>query len=313
MIDKYNRKIDYVRLSVTDKCNFRCNYCITEDTKFMNDSELLSLSEIEKLIKVLKDLNFKSIRLTGGEPTLRPDIIDIAKIIQKFYSEFSITTNGSLMYILVKNLKKYGLKNVNFSLDSLNRETFKSITKRDDLNNVIKGLEKSLELGLNVKLNTVMQKRNFNEVFDLMEFAAKYDLPIRFIELMPIGNNYNEDDFISEDTLKSKISEKYSLIPYNKKLGNGPSKYYLIKELKSKVGFISAITHNFCSSCNKIRISANGNIYPCLAFDYHIYIKDIIFDEEKLKEKIEFAILEKPQRHYLNEIKKVTPMHKMGG
>ncbi|WGS64295.1 GTP 3',8-cyclase MoaA [Marinitoga aeolica] len=313
MIDKYNRKIDYVRLSITDKCNFRCNYCMNENVRFMQDNELLSLIEIEKLVKVLKDLKFKNIRLTGGEPTLRPDIIDIAKIIKNYFGEFSITTNGSLMHILAQDLKKNGLKNVNFSLDSLNRYTFTKITKRDDLNNVLNGLEKSLEIGLNVKLNTVIQKRNFNEVFELIEFAAKYKLPIRFIELMPIGNNYNENDFISEDILKSKISEKYSLIPYDKKLGIGPSKYYIIKELNSKIGFISAMTHNFCSSCNKIRISANGNIYPCLAFDYHIPIKDVILKEEKLKEKIQFAILEKPQRHYLNEIKKVTPMHKMGG
>jgi cyclic pyranopterin phosphate synthase len=313
MIDKYNRKIDYVRLSITDKCNFRCNYCMNEDAEFMKDNELLSLNEIEKLVKALKELNFKNIRLTGGEPTLRPDIIDIAKIIQNYFGEFNITTNGSLMYILSKDLKKNGLKNVNFSLDSLTRETFRDITKRDDLNNVLNGLEKSLEIGLNVKLNTVIQKRNFNEVFELIEFAAKHKLPIRFIELMPIGNNYNEDDFISEDTLKSKIKEKYSLIPYNKNFGIGPSKYYIIKEINSYIGFISAMTHNFCSSCNKIRIAANGDIYPCLAFDYHISIKNVIKNENLLKEKIKMAVLEKPQKHYLNELKKKTPMHKMGG
>lgn len=313
MIDKYNRKINYVRLSITDKCNFRCNYCMNEDAEFMKEIELLSLNEIEKLVKVLKDLEFKNIRLTGGEPTLRPDIIDISKIIQNYFGEFSITTNGSLMYLLAKDLKKNGLKNVNFSLDSLNRDTFAKITKRDDLNNVLNGLEKSLETGLNVKLNTVIQKRNFNEVFELIEFSAKHKLPIRFIELMPIGNNYNEDDFISEDTLKSKIEEKYSLIPYNKNFGVGPSKYYIIKELNSYIGFISAMTHNFCSSCNKIRIAANGDIYPCLAFDYHISIKNVIDNENLLKEKIKMAVLEKPQKHYLNELKKKTPMHKMGG
>ncbi|MCD6321774.1 MAG: GTP 3',8-cyclase MoaA [Clostridiales bacterium] len=313
MVDRYNRKIDYVRLSITDKCNFRCNYCMPEGIKFMDDNEWLSLSDIEKLVKVLKDLDFKSIRLTGGEPTLRPDIVDIAKIIQKYFGEFSMTTNGSLMHMLAKDLKKYGLKSVNFSLDSLDRETFRSITKRDEIDNVIKGLEESIKLGLNVKLNTVIQKMNFKEIFDLIEFAAKLNIPIRFIELMPIGNSYTEDEFVSEDELKSKISERYTLIPYNKKLGKGPSRYYVIKELNSIVGFISAITHNFCSSCNKIRISANGNIYPCLAYDYHINIKDAILNEEKLKERIRLTILRKPLKHYLNVVKKSTPMHKMGG
>ncbi|MBM7558367.1 GTP 3',8-cyclase MoaA [Marinitoga litoralis] len=313
MIDKYNRKINYVRLSITDKCNFRCNYCMGEDAKFMQNNELLSLNEIRILIKNLKELDFKHIRLTGGEPTLRNDIIDIAKIIHYYFGEFSITTNGSFMELLAKDLKENGLKNVNFSLDSLKRETFIDITKRDDLNNVLKGLEKSIKIGLKVKLNTVIQKRNFNEVFELIEFAAKYKLPIRFIELMPIGKNYNEDDFISEDILKSKISEKYTLIPYKENFGIGPSKYYFVKELNSYIGFISAITHNFCSLCNKIRIAANGDIYPCLAYDYHISLKEYFNNEIELKEKIKMAVFEKPQKHYFKEIKKTTPMHKMGG
>ncbi|KAF2956934.1 GTP 3',8-cyclase MoaA [Marinitoga sp. 38H-ov] len=313
MIDKYNREIDYVRLSITDKCNFRCNYCMDENAKFMKEEELLSLDEIRILVRTLKNLEFKNIRLTGGEPTLRKDIIDISKIIQETFGKFSITTNGSLMNILAKDLKKNGLENVNFSLDSLNRYTFKKITKRDDLNNVLLGLEKSLEIGLNVKINTVIQKTNLSEVFDLIAFAANHKIPIRFIELMPIGNNYNDDDFISEDILKAKIEEKYTLIPYNKNIGIGPSKYYIVKELNSYIGFISAITHNFCSLCNKIRISAKGDIYPCLAFDYHVSLKNYFYNEKSLEKRIQMAVLEKPQKHYLNEIKKITPMHKMGG
>ncbi|KLO22240.1 MULTISPECIES: GTP 3',8-cyclase MoaA [unclassified Marinitoga] len=313
MKDKYNRKVEYIRLSLTDKCNFRCNYCMNEEVKFMQDNELLTLKEIEVLVKTLKDLNFKKIRLTGGEPTLRMDIVDVAKIIKKYFGTFSITTNGSLMYYLADELKKNGLNEVNFSLDSLNSENFKNITKRDELQNVLNGLEKSLKIGLKVKLNTVIQKRNLSEIFDLIEFAAKLNLPIRFIELMPIGKNYNDSDFISEKTLKDKIKEKYNLIPVKIKFGSGPSNYYLIKELNSYIGFISAITHNFCSSCNKIRISADGKIYPCLAFDYHISIKDVILEEDKLKEKIKFAIFEKPKRHYLSKLTKKTPMHKMGG
>lgn len=313
MIDKFKRNIDYVRISLTDKCNFRCNYCMNENVEFMQEDELLTLDEINILVKTLKDLNIKKIRLTGGEPTLRPDIIDIAKNINKYFKSFSITTNGSLMYYLAKDLKENGLEEVNFSLDSLNRENFKNITKRDDLESVLKGLEKSIELGLKVKLNTVIQKKNLSEVFDLIEFSAEKNLPIRFIELMPIGNNYSEDDFISENTLKDIIKEKYNFEPVKEKFGYGPSNYFFIKELNSYVGFISAMTHNFCSSCNKIRIAANGDIYPCLAFDYAIPIKEFIHDEEQLKERIKFAVLQKPERHYLNELKKKTPMHKMGG
>nr|WP_240739596.1 radical SAM protein [Marinitoga lauensis] len=153
----------------------------------------------------------------------------MAKVIKKYFHSFSITTNGSLMYYLAEDLKENGLDNVNFSLDSLNKENFKSITRRDDLENVLKGLEKSLEIGLNVKLNTVIQKRNLSEVFDLIEFSAKRKLPIRFIELMPIGNSYNEDDFISEDALKSKIKEKYNLEPVKTKFGFGLQIIFLLR------------------------------------------------------------------------------------
>ncbi|GAB6189470.1 GTP 3',8-cyclase MoaA [Marinitoga arctica] len=313
MIDTFNRKIEYVRLSLTDKCNFRCNYCMNENAEFLPENLLLTLNEIENLVKVLKALKFKNIRLTGGEPTLRSDIIDIAKIIKKYFGSFSITTNGSLMYYLAEDLKNNGLRDVNFSLDSLNRDTFKEITRRDDLSNVLNGLKKSIDIGLNVKINTVIQKKNSSEVFDLIKFASNYKLPIRFIELMPIGNNYSEKDFISENMLKEKIKEKYFLTPIDNTFGFGPSNYFSIKELNVVVGFISAMTHNFCSSCNKIRISSDGYIYPCLAFDYKIFIKDVIFDDYKLKEKIKYAILKKPKRHFLNNFKKETPMHKMGG
>ena len=313
MIDRFNRKIEYVRLSITDKCNYRCNYCMVENVTFLPDYKLLNTKEIKLLIEVLKELGFKKIRLTGGEPTLRPDIIDIAKTIKEYFGTFSITTNGSMMYYLAKDLKENGLSDVNLSLDSLNRETFKSITKRDDLENVLKGLDKSLEVGLKVKINTVIQKRNLPEVFDLIEFAAERKLPIRFIEMMPIGDNYNEDDFVSEDTLKAKINEKYNLIPVKDKLGLGPSNYYLIEKLNAYIGFISPMTHNFCSSCNKIRISAEGNIYPCLAFDYYIPIRDVLFDKEKLKERIKYAVWEKPKQHLLNKMKMKLPMNKMGG
>jgi len=174
-------------------------------------------------------------------------------------------------------------------------------------------LEKAIKLGLEVKINTVIQKTNFNEVFDLIEFASKINVPIRFIELMPIGENYSKENFISEDNLKSKIKEKYTLIPINKKFGLGPSRYFLIKELNINIGFISAMTHNFCSLCNKVRISADGLIFPCLAFDYYVSLKDVINNEDKLKERIKFAVYKKPEKHFLNEIKKTIPMHKMGG
>ncbi|SHH47415.1 GTP 3',8-cyclase MoaA [Thermosipho atlanticus] len=313
MIDKFKRNINYVRLSVTDKCNFRCNYCMDENAEFLPNDELLNLRQLETLIKVLKEMKIKHIRITGGEPTLRPDIVEIAKMLKKYFGNFSMTTNGSLLSFLLKDLKENGLTNINISLDSLNRETFRKITKRDDLKNVLEGLEKAVSLGMNVKINTVVQKINFNEIFDLIEFASKIEVPIRFIELMPVGNSYKEENFVSEDNLKSKIKEKYTLIPITKKLGFGPSRYFLIKELNSYIGFISAMTHNFCYSCNKIRISANGLIYPCLAFDYHISLKDVIHDEEKLKERIKFAINKKPEKHYFNEIEKTIPMHKMGG
>ncbi|AEX85893.1 hypothetical protein XO10_07395 [Marinitoga sp. 1135] len=312
-VDKFNRKIKYVRLSITDRCNFRCIYCMGENTEFLPENALLSLEEIEKLVKTLKDMKIEKIRITGGEPTIRTDIIEIAKVINKYYSGFSITTNGAMLSNIVEDLKKYGLDSVNLSLDSLNEKNFLKITRRNMLKNTLEGLYKTLEIGVPVKLNTVVQKENFDEIHDLIEFSAKLKIPIRFIELMPIGTEYNEDEFVKEDEVKAKIQEKYTLEKIQKKFGYGPSNYYRIKELNSYVGFISAITHNFCSTCNKIRISSDGNIYPCLAFDYHVPIKDVINDEEKLKERIEFAISKKPKQHFLTELRKKTPMHKMGG
>ena len=314
MKDKYGRNIIYLRWSITENCNLQCYYCTLRNEN--NSSDYLSLEEIDRLSKVFKELGFEHIRLTGGEPTVREDIVNIVKILSGRFSTVSMTTNGTLLLDLASKLKNAGLSDVNISLDSLKAEKFLKITGKNRLKDVINGIQESKRVGLKVKLNTVLLKENKDDLLNLIEFAMSEKVPIRFIELMPFGN-VKKEDFVSQEDAMKIISEKFKLFKIKNRFGVGPSNYYKVVSNGKEgiIGFISAITHKFCDSCNKIRISSKAEVFPCLAYpNLKVSLRDVLYDENKIKFRIEKSIRMKPLAHnfdYKNEIR--FSMRSIGG
>lgn len=314
MKDRYGRDIVYLRWSITERCNLQCYYCTLQKEDYSNNP--MSLDVIEKLSNIFKRLGFKYVRITGGEPTLRKDLVEVVEIMSERFLQVSLTTNGTLLADISSDLKKAGLSGVNVSLDSVNSERFLKITGRNKLNDVIDGIYAARKAGLSVKLNTVLLKENIEDISDLIDFSLKEKIPVRFIELMPFGN-VKREDFISEEKAIRRISERYKLESIDEKLGLGPSSYYRIvsKSAEGIIGFIPAITHKFCDSCNKIRISSSGELLPCLAHpDVKVELLDVIDNEIELKERIKKAVELKPFAHNFNyETSSRFSMKRIGG
>lgn len=311
MNDQFGREINYLRISLTDNCNLRCIYC-TPDLIHKNDDKL-SFEDISKIIRVAKNLGIKKIRLTGGEPLLRNDL---NKIIEKIkdtgINEIYLTTNGILLEEKIEELKKAGLCGVNISLDTLDEDIFKKITRGGNLQKVLRGIEKSLEFGLKVKINSVVIK-GINEDFEsLIKLAENKNIDIRFIELMPIGEGKNYQGINNQEILES-LKKSFEIDEKNFEI-NGVAKYYRIKNFKGRVGFISPIHSCFCESCNKIRIMSSGEIKRCLNEKGRFNIRNI--DESEIKEILKNEIMGKPEKHLFGERKEDIEeknMNEIGG
>lgn len=309
MKDKCGREIDYLRISLTDACNLRCIYCMPEkDVKFNNVEGALTNRELEKIINIFGELGTKKLRFTGGEPLLRKDLhclIDVAK--KSGIEKIAITTNGILLEEKLEQLVKAGLSEANISLDTLHEEKFSDITRGGDLHKVLKAIDKSLELGVKVKINVVIiDGINDNEFIDLCKLSINKKLDVRFIELMPIGEGIKFKGK-TEEQLLGLLKEKYELEESHNEGINGPAKYVKIKGAKGKVGFISAMSEHFCDSCNRIRITPDGFLKQCLHFKSGLDLKKLIAqteDKEFLEEKIKETIFNKPVGHKFNEEKK---------
>jgi len=266
LVDPHGRLIHKVRFSLLDACNFRCRYCMPSDPKFLASHKLLTREEIFRLAKILNDHGIDELRLTGGEPTLRSDFMDIAKDLSTLpYKKFGLTTNGLTLLPLLDELQKTKIKNINFSLDSLDKDVFFEMTKNNGLEKVKKSVLKAKELGFNVKINVVMMRQsNIHELFDFAEFSAKYDIEVRFLELMRIGvvrKNFDEE-FVSADEAISKLKEKYSLENLSRKVDDTSFNFKLNNG--ANIGFIASESKPFCGGCSRLRISADGIIRPCL-------------------------------------------------
>ncbi len=315
LIDKYGRTIDYLRVSLTDRCNFRCFYCKPiKEFQYISHEEILRFEDLLFFITTLGEYGLKKIKITGGEPFLRKGIINFLNELEKY--SVSITTNGFFLEKFVKDLKKTKVRNINISLDSFNRNRFKKITGVDALNKVLSNIILLKKEGFFVKVNAVMMKQTLDEIYDFIEFSAKYNIPVRFIELMPISKEVVKE-FIPEDIFKKMVEESYKLIPYNEKLGEGPSRYFKVKDKNAIIGFISSITHNFCSTCNKIRITPDGKLRVCLALDEEVDLRQEIKTRNKIKlmEKVKFALSKKPYEHSMKISERVSKrsMIQIGG
>ena len=269
LIDQFGRTVDYIRLSITDRCDFRCVYCMSEDMTFLPRDEVLSLEECARLVKVFVGLGVTKVRITGGEPLVRKNALWLFEEVGKLdgLKELVLTTNGSQLESQAVALKKAGVKRINISIDSLKPERFKKITRTGDLNKVLAGLQASIHAGFEgIKINTVLMRgSNDDEAADLVQFAIENKIDISFIEEMPLGevNHTRESTFVSNaDTLKL-LQSKYSLLPSTETTG-GPARYWRVANCNTKIGFISPHSHNFCESCNRVRITCKGELYLCL-------------------------------------------------
>ena len=306
LIDNFKRKIDYLRISVTDRCDLRCTYCMAEDVTFLPRQEVLSIEEIIKLTDIFNELGVKKFRLTGGEPLVRKNIVSIIEHLNNLKNqgkilEHTLTTNGTNLSRYASILKKNGVERINVSLDSLNTESFRKITKWGDLSKVLNGIEASKQEGIKIKINTVLTQ-NFNdkEIFDILDWCKKNHFDISLIEIMPIGDigekRFNQ--YLSMKKFEEDLVNKFNLIP-SKHRTNGPSRYYEYSNHKSKIGIISAISHNFCDTCNRVRLTCTGKLYMCLGQNDFVDLKFALRNQTKndIIALIEYAMSIKPKAH----------------
>jgi cyclic pyranopterin phosphate synthase len=319
MKDSHGRNIDYLRVSVTDRCNLRCIYCMPEEgIKKQEHKDILRFEEIVKVVRAAVTLGVKKVRYTGGEPLI---LRGIDKLIYetsrlRTIEDIALTTNGVLLSQMAGELKKAGLKRVNISLDTLDRDKFERITRMGDLNTVLDGIHKCISIGLNpVKINTVLMRGiNHTEVNDFINLTRELPVEIRFIELMPIG----EGEKLFEErkiSLKEVINEHKELNPLAVKPGS-TAELYAVKGAKGKIGFISPMSCKFCSNCNRIRLTAAGTIKPCLHSKEELSIVPYLQNEDILTEVIKNAIFNKPAEHHLEEENKsrsMKMMYQIGG
>ncbi|AOY74787.1 GTP 3',8-cyclase MoaA [Clostridium formicaceticum] len=303
MKDQYNRKINYMRISITDLCNLRCLYCMPEKgVAKKRHVDMLSFEEITEIAKVAATLGVDKIRVTGGEPLVKKGIVDFIGGLSKIdgIKDIAITTNGILLKEYGKDLKKAGLKRVNISIDSLKPEKYAEITRGGNVNKVLDGIQEVIALGMApVKLNVVViGGHNEDEVEDFVKLTQNDDIEVRFIELMPIGEagNWAKHRFVSNEKIKKNIGNLIPLAHHT----SSPAKYYKLPGAKGKVGFINPISSHFCGECNRIRMTSDGKLKPCLHSDAEIDIMNIVRnDPDRLKEVLAEAMFSKPQQHYL--------------
>ncbi len=268
LVDRYGRHVTYLRLSITDRCDFRCTYCMAEEMTFLPRSEVMSLEEALKVAKTFVGLGVSKLRLTGGEPLVRKNVMWLIERLGALpgLDNLVMTTNGSQLETHASALKSAGVKRLNISLDSLNRERFRKITRIGDLDKVLRGIAAATASGFRrTKLNTVMMRGvNDDEFIDLVRFAVDNGLDISFIEEMPLGDIQGRSQtHVSSEETRSRLGEHFSIVPSSENSG-GPARYWRVADSETRVGFISPHSHNFCDSCNRVRVTAEGELYPCL-------------------------------------------------
>jgi len=308
LIDPFGRKIEYLRISVTDRCDLRCSYCMSEDVEFLPRQDILSFEEILRLAKSFAQLGVSKIRITGGEPLMRkklPELIASIKAIEGI-KEVVITTNGTLLTQYAKPLYEAGLSRLNISLDTLIPERFQQLTRRDRLQAVLDGIAEAKKYPFDsIKLNAVVMKgMNDDEIIALTDYAIDNDIDITFIEEMPLGEvGYDRSvTFLSSADIKAVIEEKYPLKASSYKTG-GPAVYSSIEDQKTRIGFISPHSNNFCSDCNRVRITAVGRLLLCLGNENSQDLRTIMragCSDEKLTQHLISALQLKPEKHDFN-------------
>ncbi len=309
LADSWQRQINYLRVSVTDRCNLRCVYCSAEAFEQLPHAEILSYEEITRLIEAATGLGISKVRLTGGEPLLRPRVSALVRMVAQTpgIDDLSLTTNGTQLDRFAAELKAAGLDRVNISLDTLRPDRFKRITGGDKLETVLAGIEAARRLGLNpVKINmVVMRGVNDDEVVDFARKTVHEGWNVRFIEFMPFGSADTDYGTVPSAEIRERIGAALGpLLPHVSKTGNGPARYFRLRGAAGTVGFISAITEHFCATCNRLRVTADGHLRPCLLDDDEVDVKAALrrgAGPDELREIIQQAVAGKREHHHLSQ------------
>lgn len=309
LIDPFNRTISYLRVSVTDRCDFRCTYCMAEHMQFLPKRDLLTLEELDRLCSAFIGLGVKKLRITGGEPLVRRDIMSFFQQMSRHLEsgaleELTLTTNGSQLARFAEPLRAAGVRRINVSLDTLDDEKFARITRWGRLSQVMEGIEAAQAAGLRIKINAVALKGfNEDELFTLAEWCAGRGMDLTFIEVMPMGDLGEEDrldQYWALSDLRARLAERYTLIDLAERTG-GPARYVRIEETGQKIGFITPLTHNFCESCNRVRLTCTGTLFMCLgqedSADLRAPLRAHPGDDAPLIAAIRHAIAAKPKGH----------------
>ncbi len=310
LTDRFGRAVTYLRISITDRCDFRCLYCMAEDMTFLPRNQILSLEEIYTVAKAFSELGVKKIRITGGEPLVRKGALELLQQLGSIESlhELVLTTNGSQLETMAMPLKQAGIKRINISLDTLDPDKFKAITRTGDLRQVLRGIQAATSAGFErIKINAVILKdRNHLEVNDLVQFAVDQGIDVSFIEEMPLGvvdQHNRSESFYPSDLIRADLAENFSLLASTEKTG-GPSNYFKVAGTQTRVGFISPHSANFCSTCNRVRLTVEGRLLLCLGNDHSVDLKHILRthpnDMLALKQAIIAAMRIKPEKHEFN-------------
>lgn len=307
MKDMWSRSIHYMRISVTDQCNLRCCYCMPEEgISYLKKSEILTFEEILEIVKAGVSLGIDRIKITGGEPLLRTDIAKLMYNIKHLdgIKQVTVTSNGVLLQKYAKALKEANIDSININLPALTKEKYKSITRRDEFDQVMEGMKTASDLGLHLKINCVSRKTITNEeLLSYVSMIKDSDMEVRFIEMMPLGFGKDYETYSNEkirERLQTLLHAKLEQTDFR---GNGPAVYYKLEGYKGKIGFISAVTHKFCNQCNRVRLSADGELKLCLNYEKGVSLKHVLRygEKEHLAAIMRQAIYEKPKGHCFYE------------
>ncbi len=308
MVDGFGRRIEYVRLSVTDRCDLRCRYCMSETMQFVPNSDLLSFAELEQLTDALIERGVRRVRLTGGEPLVRRGIeqliFALGSRVGSGLDELTMTTNGTQLRRFASHMHASGVRRINVSLDTLDADRFRHITRRGDLAQVLDGIAVAKAAGLAIKINTVaLAGQNEDEIVRMLEWCAGEGFDLTLIETMPLGDVEGDrtDRFLPLDVIKRRLKERFTLVPSLYRTG-GPARYYQVEGTGIRLGLISPLTRNFCSGCNRIRVTATGTVYGCLGHDQHVDLRGALRTggRAELDALLDEVIAGKPLGHDFN-------------
>jgi cyclic pyranopterin phosphate synthase len=305
LIDGFGRRITYVRLSVTDRCDLRCRYCMAERMQFLPKREILTLEEMAALSDILIARGVRKIRLTGGEPLVRKGIMELVRTLgtrlRSGLDELVMTTNGTRLERFAGELHEAGIRRINVSLDSRRPEKFGHITRGGDLHQVLRGIDAALTAGLAVKINMVaLAGINEDEIGDMLRWCAAMAIDLTLIETMPLGEVEEDrtDHYLPLDAVKRRLEERFTLVPSTARTG-GPARYFEVAELRSRLGLITPLTNNFCDGCNRIRIAATGTVYGCLGHNQKVELRDALRSggAPEVDRLLDVLLAGKPRRH----------------